>query len=279
MVVPPTQTVDDEQLQGQGQGLPRRMLARATNLLTTKGEPVPAVAETILELEQSTSDSSTSRSDKETKSGAETSWKSSNPVSLTRRRTENSHNVRTGGLNFEGIRRKLVQVKDVSVGKVKDTVSASVVRTKSLTSKRRRVSTTDKSIHELITPVTAGTAVLNSNHSSSTPQPRRTHIRSYSDSLFARPRILISSSEPQIGHLDTIHSPEPIEDPPPLSPPGTERFKMADFAVPPLLKIGTPMMKVSSKKQKKYIFRLDSDQGQIVWESKQLRISASPYFT
>ena len=277
MIVPSTSTSGggDEQQQTPtpSQGLPRRMLARAANLLTTKGDPVPAVAETILELEHS--DSGTSRSDKETNFR----WKT-DPSLLTRRKSEGSHKHLngTGGLNFEGIRRKLVLVKDVSVGKVKDTVSASVVRTKSLTSRRRRASTTDKNIQELITPVTPGTAVLNSNHSqpSSTPQPQphRAHIRSYSDVLSIRPRVqLPSSSDFQFTQLDTIHSPEPIEDQP-ISPPSTERFKMADFAVPPLIKVGTPMMKVSAKKQKKYMFRLDSDQGQIVWESKRLRISA-----
>ncbi|KAI0071890.1 PLC-like phosphodiesterase [Panus rudis PR-1116 ss-1] len=47
---------------------------------------------------------------------------------------------------------------------------------------------------------------------------------------------------------------------------------MDDFKIPPLLLQGVPMMKVSAKKQKRYIFRLDPDQGQIVWESKKLRI-------
>ncbi|OCH90182.1 PLC-like phosphodiesterase [Obba rivulosa] len=45
-----------------------------------------------------------------------------------------------------------------------------------------------------------------------------------------------------------------------------------DFAVPQLLKEGVPMLKVSAKKQKRYLFRLDPDQGQIVWQSKKLRI-------
>ncbi|KAI0786941.1 PLC-like phosphodiesterase [Abortiporus biennis] len=47
---------------------------------------------------------------------------------------------------------------------------------------------------------------------------------------------------------------------------------MEDFKVPPLLQTGVPMSKVSAKKQKRYIFRLDADQGHIVWESKKLRI-------
>lgn len=47
---------------------------------------------------------------------------------------------------------------------------------------------------------------------------------------------------------------------------------MADVPVPALLQHGVPMTKVSPRSQKSYIFRLDADQGQIIWESKKLRI-------
>ena len=47
----------------------------------------------------------------------------------------------------------------------------------------------------------------------------------------------------------------------------------ADVVVPALLQMGTPMTKVSAKKHKKAVFRLDADLGQIVWESKQHKIS------
>ncbi|KAF5391293.1 hypothetical protein D9757_001925 [Collybiopsis confluens] len=44
----------------------------------------------------------------------------------------------------------------------------------------------------------------------------------------------------------------------------------ADIAVPQLLQQGTPLRKISNKKEKfsEFVFRLDADQGQIVWESK-----------
>jgi hypothetical protein len=48
-----------------------------------------------------------------------------------------------------------------------------------------------------------------------------------------------------------------------------------DVTVPDLLQKGTPMIKVSGKKQKNVIVRLDPDQGQIIWESKKHGISAS----
>lgn len=48
---------------------------------------------------------------------------------------------------------------------------------------------------------------------------------------------------------------------------------VGDIRVPLLLQQGTPMTKVSLKKHKKFVFRLDADLGQIVWESKQLKIS------
>jgi hypothetical protein len=54
---------------------------------------------------------------------------------------------------------------------------------------------------------------------------------------------------------------------------------MADVTVPAVLQMGTPMIKVSGGKQKKVVFRLDPDQGQIIWESKKHRISASLLLT
>ncbi|KAN0096938.1 hypothetical protein V8E55_001384 [Tylopilus felleus] len=47
---------------------------------------------------------------------------------------------------------------------------------------------------------------------------------------------------------------------------------VAEVPVPALLQQGVPMTKVSAKTQKSYLFKLDADQGQIIWESKKLRI-------
>jgi phosphatidylinositol phospholipase C delta len=52
-----------------------------------------------------------------------------------------------------------------------------------------------------------------------------------------------------------------------------EKSSMADVAVPLLLREGVQMTKVSPGKQKSYKFQLDPDQGQIIWQSKKLRIS------
>jgi phosphatidylinositol phospholipase C delta len=54
---------------------------------------------------------------------------------------------------------------------------------------------------------------------------------------------------------------------------------MEDVTVPQLLQQGTPMTKVSALKQKKYLFRLDPDAGQITWESKKHRIRESNSLT
>ena len=51
------------------------------------------------------------------------------------------------------------------------------------------------------------------------------------------------------------------------------KSSVAEVPVPTLLQQGVPMTKVSAKSQKSYIFKLDADQGQIIWESKRLRIS------
>lgn len=54
-----------------------------------------------------------------------------------------------------------------------------------------------------------------------------------------------------------------------------QKASMADFVVPQILQQGTPMTKVSAKKQRRVVFRLDPDQGQIIWEGKKHRISTS----
>lgn len=41
---------------------------------------------------------------------------------------------------------------------------------------------------------------------------------------------------------------------------------LKNLLVPQLLQQGTPMTKVTAKKHKKFMFRLDADLGQIVWE-------------
>lgn len=51
-----------------------------------------------------------------------------------------------------------------------------------------------------------------------------------------------------------------------------ENTAPTDIAVPKLLQVGTPMTKVSTAKHKKLVFRIDPDQGQIIWESKILKI-------
>ena len=48
---------------------------------------------------------------------------------------------------------------------------------------------------------------------------------------------------------------------------------MLDGTIPEELLKGTLMLKVSAKKQKRYVFKLDPDQGQISWQSKKERIS------
>jgi hypothetical protein len=87
--------------------------------------------------------------------------------------------------------------------------------------------------------------------------------------------------------LASFPAPSPLMSLPSLSPiaddvndiahgiPVAHSASMADVTVPAVLQMGTPMIKVSGGKQKKVVFRLDPDQGQIIWESKKHRISAS----
>ncbi|KAI0657617.1 1-phosphatidylinositol-4,5-bisphosphate phosphodiesterase 1 [Cubamyces menziesii] len=58
------------------------------------------------------------------------------------------------------------------------------------------------------------------------------------------------------------------QQPAPVAQPSTS----SDVTVPAILQYGVPMLKVSAKKQKRYTFRVDPDQGQIIWQSKKLRV-------
>ena len=86
----------------------------------------------------------------------------------------------------------------------------------------------------------------------------------------------------------SLQPPSPTRDPPPpvdtssppvpsaeqqLLSPQSPSSATEDVPIPPLLINGVPMLKVSAKKQKRYIFRLDPDEGQIIWHSKKLRFS------
>jgi phosphatidylinositol phospholipase C delta len=59
----------------------------------------------------------------------------------------------------------------------------------------------------------------------------------------------------------------------PISQPEPSSQAIGNICVPQLLQQGTPMTKVSAKKHHKFVFRLDADLGQIVWESKKHKIS------
>lgn len=106
------------------------------------------------------------------------------------------------------------------------------------------------------------------------------HLRAFSVSESARPRALAP---------DSINVPEsfPIEAPDNrfasgvvpqhhLQPPQsklTPTTPMTDVVVPDVLQQGVSMTKVSAKRQKSFVFRLDPDQGQILWESKKSKLS------
>lgn len=78
--------------------------------------------------------------------------------------------------------------------------------------------------------------------------------------------------------LASFPTPSPLMSSPSLPPivdDNNNDIAMADVTVPAVLRMGTPMIKVSGGKHKKVVFRLDPDQGQIIWESKKHRISTS----
>ena len=57
----------------------------------------------------------------------------------------------------------------------------------------------------------------------------------------------------------------------------TQGSTAADITIPASLQFGVALVKVSAKKQKRYFFRIDPDDGQIIWHSKKLRISKYSY--
>lgn len=98
--------------------------------------------------------------------------------------------------------------------------------------------------------------------SSTYPKERKGHTRSHSDAAETRPTLARKSLD--LGTM--LESPRCSD-------------SIADVTIPLSLHQGTRMTKVSAKKRKNFVFRLDPDQGQIVWESKQHRISAFPFIT
>ncbi|KII91890.1 hypothetical protein PLICRDRAFT_136450 [Plicaturopsis crispa FD-325 SS-3] len=108
---------------------------------------------------------------------------------------------------------------------------------------------------------------------------RTRHTRAYSEVLGIRPRVLHFNSAPDGTKHAVEEPPLHLHTPaagdsevPARSPSPSPHSTMADVAVPQLLQQGTPMTKVSAKRQKRYVFRLDADQGEIHWESKKSRI-------
>lgn len=85
------------------------------------------------------------------------------------------------------------------------------------------------------------------------PLTNTRHQRTKSDVLPHR----VSASEPEL----------------PTIPQSPSTLHMADIAIPDLLRQGTPMTKVSAKKQKRVTFRLDPEEGRILYDTTKLRYS------
>lgn len=106
--------------------------------------------------------------------------------------------------------------------------------------------------------------------SSSTAHGHRAHSKSLSDidTTLTTPIHAHSTSEPTTTtKRPALNAPANLTESTSTSP------AVGDIRVPLLLQQGTPMTKVSLKKHKKFVFRLDADLGQIVWKSKQHKIS------
>jgi phosphatidylinositol phospholipase C delta len=105
--------------------------------------------------------------------------------------------------------------------------------------------------------------------------PAGIHVRSASLSSTTRPPLHHTTSAPVRKSMDRLSSVAEASHGPDSNILATSPTSASfpDITVPMLLQQGTPMTKISNKKKKKIIFKLDPDLGQISWESKQRRIS------
>jgi len=75
--------------------------------------------------------------------------------------------------------------------------------------------------------------------------------------------------------ISSKHEPaNPDQDSAEEQQPASSDTSSDEVKVPVLLLHGTPLLKVSAKKIQTRVFKLDPDQGQILWESKKSGVSA-----
>lgn len=136
-----------------------------------------------------------------------------------------------------------------------------------------------RSLSNRLSKVRAGPVVraISLRGPSNNTQIRKRHGRALSESLPHTSNIYSLAEYPEPTQtsspisLDTVANPQPLVHQQPFQT-IVRKASMADVPVPELLQHGVPMTKVSPGSQRSYIFRLDADQGQIIWESKKLRI-------
>ncbi|KAI0089012.1 hypothetical protein BDY19DRAFT_906468 [Irpex rosettiformis] len=319
----------------------RRSVVRAGNLLTTRGKPVAAILDAVnVQAERPLSSPPLSQSlpnghtrgHSNSVPNASSSTVPGSSHALSRRRSDGSG---LGG----SIKRKL-KVGGAYISRSISTRSQQARPANDCETVTTVVDNDDFVIVGSITPAAsprlAAPRVIQSSLSAApggVPVAQATlHGRSYSDTLWKRPRVagfvsdhdvypsspvfaasmselsptsdatssavlsappghieVEASSKPAVqstassgentkqASLPTIHEPSPSDDgqhalQSPSSPLSPTASAANDFTIPPLLLSGIPMLKVSAKKQKRYFFRLDADEGQIIWQSKKLRI-------
>lgn len=112
------------------------------------------------------------------------------------------------------------------------------------------------------------------------PTPTKGHRRANSEHLLSRP-VFHSSLGFTPADMDDVRSKHlPDRQTHPLReehvPQPAPDSSSDEVKVPVLLLHGTPLLKVSAKKVQTRVFKLDPDQGQILWESKKSGVSAYP---
>lgn len=226
---------------------PRRVLQRAQNLLTTSGEPIAALQDTIPNPKR---------------------LSVPEPASPNRRRLSESSNHNNS--NHIG-------------ASIKQYVNGAIIRTKSVS--RPKAGASRPSFSSDARPLSYIPSTRNRSSSGSSAS----EIAAHSGSEKGLGELYVDVDTPPVRtptNTSAADETRPMHESPTArrvehgalvveagAENGEDPDAVDDIKVPALLQQGTPLLKVSAKKVKTRVFRLDPDQGHILWPSKKTGIS------
>lgn len=259
-----------------GPSPPVSPLRRAINILTSRGLPSPELRDLILDgsavdLEEDESSSTPFLSPQPSPSPSRQSLRRNtgsgsgggSPLASLRRLTDATVSLvrskSSGDRSPAGHLKRQYQTENLRHGRA-GSLSDATSRSRALQLKGLLFTPPGSPPSVSITTQSPSRAPSTSPRRATVPLPAlNMHLESFP---FPLPSPMSSSILPPLP--DEQHLPIPV----------AHTASAFDLAVPDLIQRGTPMIKVSGRKQTDVVFRLDPDQGQIIWESKKHRISA-----